>query len=101
MRFYLNGHFDGVYVLTEHFDAKDWFNDHEGRHASMADDDLNQLWRDVLAVKPLRMREVAKLLDLDNMTRWYIAAIFSDNRDAYQGPGSSWTADARARPGSG
>jgi len=87
VRFYLNGHFDGVYVLTEHFDAKDWFNDHVGRHASMADDDLDQLWRDVLAVKPLRMREVAKLLDLDNMTRWYIAAIFSDNRDAYQGPG--------------
>ena len=76
-----------MYVLTEHFDAKDWFEDHVGRRASMADDDLNQLWRDVLAVKPLRMREVAKLMDLDNMTRWYIAAIFSDNRDAYQGPG--------------
>lgn len=87
VRFYLNGHFDGVYVLTEHFDAKDWFADHVGRAASMADGDLDELWRQVRALKPLRMREVGRLIDLDNMTRWYIAAIFSDNRDAYQGPG--------------
>lgn len=87
VRFYLNGHFDGVYVLTAHFDAKDWFNDHVGHRASMADADLDRLWQHVKALQPLRMRDVGQLLDLDNMTRWFIAAIFSDNRDAYQGPG--------------
>ena len=87
IRFYLNGTFQGVYVLTEHFDVRDFFEPHGGRRAYMNDDQLDRLWSDVQALTPVRMRTLAPLVDVDNLTRWFIAMVFCGTLDAYQGPG--------------
>src|SRR5262249_15033432 len=81
VRFYLNGTFQGVYVLTEHFDVRDFFEPHDGRRAYMYDDQLDGLWRDVQALSPLRMRTIAPLVDIDNVTRWFIAMVFCGTLD--------------------
>lgn len=87
VRFLLNGEFLGVYVLSEYFDTTDYFEQHLGRPVSFSVADIEQLWRDVQAVRPLRMREVGRLVDLDNITRWFIAVVFCATGDPYQGPG--------------
>ena len=45
------------------------------------------MWRQVRAIRPLRMAPVGHLVDLDNLTRWFIATVFCATNDAYQGPG--------------
>jgi CotH protein len=87
VRFYLNGIFQDVYVVTEHFDPRDYFSTHIGHPALMDPEHLDQLWQQVQAIQPMRMREVSKLVDIENLTRWFIAVIFCGTHDAFQGPG--------------
>jgi len=87
VRFYLNGVFQDVYVVTEHFDPRDYFSTHLGHSALMDEQSMNRLWDQVQAIQPMRMREVSKLVDIDNLTRWFIAVIFCGTHDAFQGPG--------------
>ena len=87
VRFYLNGFFQDVYVVTEHFDPRDYFSTHIGHPALMDDENLDRLWDQVQALKPMRMREVSQLVDIENLTRWFIAVIFCGTHDAFQGPG--------------
>ena len=87
VRFYLNGIFQDVYVVTEHFDPRDYFSTHLGHPALMDEENFNRLWEQVQAIQPMRMREVSKLVDIDNLTRWFIAIIFCGTNDAFQGPG--------------
>jgi hypothetical protein len=87
VRFYLNGIFQDVYVVTEHFDPRDYFSTHLGHPALMNEENFNRLWEQVQAIQPMRMREVSKLVDIDNLTRWFIAIIFCGTNDAFQGPG--------------
>jgi len=87
VRFYLNGTFQGVFVLTEHFDVRDFFEPHHGRRAYMDDEQLDRLWSDVRAQPRPTMRTMAPLVDIDNLTRWFIAMVFCGTLDAYQGPG--------------
>jgi CotH kinase protein len=87
VRFYLNGFFQDVYVVTEHFDPRDYFSTHIGHPALMDDENLDRLWDQVRAMKPMRMREVSQLVDIENLTRWFIAVIFCGTHDAFQGPG--------------
>ena len=60
---------------------------HRGHPVSLNDDEFKQLWRQVRAIRPLRMAPVGHLVDLDNLTRWFIATVFCATNDAYQGPG--------------
>jgi hypothetical protein len=87
VRFLLNGEFQDVYVLTEHFHPRDFFVPHRGHPVSLNYDEFNQVWRQVRAIRPLRMASLGHLVDLDNLTRWFIASVFCATNDAYQGPG--------------
>ena len=98
VRFYLNGTFQGVYVLTEHFDVRDFFEPHAGRRAYMNDDQLDRLWSEVQNLTPLRMRTIAPLVDIDNLTRWFIAMVFCGTLDAYQGPGQFYQPERTPAP---
>ena len=68
--------------------------------ALMDDENLNRLWDQVQAIKPMRMREVSQLVDIDNLTRWFIAVIFCGTHDAFQGPPAfrCWESRARRSP---
>lgn len=86
-RFYLNGEFQGVFVLSEHFHPKHFFQTHFGHPVSLDADEFNQLWAQISALRPLRMSNVGHLIDLDNLTRWFLATAFCSAGDPFQGPG--------------
>ena len=87
VRFLLNGEFQGVFVLSEHFDARDFFETHAGHPVRADAAEFDALAAEIRALRPLRMRRVASIVDLDNLTRWFIAVAFCATGDAYQGPG--------------
>ncbi len=86
-RFYLNGDFQGVYVLTEHFDSDEFFETHWGHPVRLNAGEFEDLWRQLQALGPPRMPAVRQLVDLDNLTRWFIATVFCATGDPFQGPG--------------
>jgi hypothetical protein len=87
VRLFLNGRFEGVYVLTERLDA-DFFARRFGHGSFEADErSRDELYRWASAAPRLTMEEVAARVDLDNLTRWFIAYTFCDTLDAYQTPG--------------
>ena len=86
-RFYLNGEFQGVYVLTEHFDSDEFFKTHWGHSVRLNAGEFEDLWRQLQALGPPRMKTVGQLVDLDNLTRWFIATVFCATGDPFQGPG--------------
>jgi hypothetical protein len=87
VRFVLNGEFQGVYVVTEHLHPRDYFEAHPGYRMRATHDEINALWPQVRAIRPLRARTLAPLVDVDNLTRWFIAVVFCATGDAYQEPG--------------
>ncbi len=87
VRFFLNGEFQGVFVLTEHFDPDEYFKTHWGYPVRLNNSEFEALWQQVQALRPIRMRSVGQLVDLDNLTRWFIAVAFCATGDAFQGPG--------------
>ncbi len=86
-RFYLNGEFQGVFVLTEHFHPKHYFKTHLGHEVALDAAEFDQLWAELSAIQPLRMADAGRLIDLDNLTRWFIATVFCGTGDPFQGPG--------------
>ena len=86
-----------MFVLSEHFHPRDYFVAHRGHPVSLNYDEFNQMWRQVRAMRPIRMAPVGHLVDLDNLTRWFIATVFCATHDAYQGPGQFRDPDARRR----
>jgi CotH kinase protein len=87
VRFFLNGQFQGVYVLTEHFDSDEFFKRHWGHAVRLNAREFEELWRQLKGLGPPRMRTVGTLVDLDNLTRWFIATVFCATGDPFQGPG--------------
>ena len=86
VRFVLNGEAQGLFVLTERVD-EDFFAAHFGHQQVRADQtEFASLHRWVESMRPLRMDDVAERVDLDNLTRWFLAVAFCATRDAYQGP---------------
>ncbi|HET9264310.1 MAG TPA: SUMF1/EgtB/PvdO family nonheme iron enzyme [Vicinamibacterales bacterium] len=86
-RFVLNGEDQGLFVLTEHFDDE-YFDAHmPGHRVTMEIEDMEALRDTIDATRPLTMEAVSELLDLDNVTSWFLAVVFAATRDAYQGPG--------------
>jgi formylglycine-generating enzyme required for sulfatase activity len=87
VRFFLNGEFQGPYVVTEHFDDE-YFEAHmPGRRITMELPDMEQLHAQIGRTHPLTMEAAAELVDLENVTSWFLAVVFAATRDAYQGPG--------------
>ena len=86
-RVLLNGEFLGVYVLTENFHERHYFATHWGYPVRLDAAEMNALWQQVRALRPPRVHNVAPLLDLENMTRWFISVLFCASNDPFQGPG--------------
>ena len=87
VRFFLNGEYYGPFVLTERFDER-FFAAHWGYDdILLSQEEMNKLWEWVRTTRPLTMANVSKYVNIDNVTRWFVAAAFTATRDAYQGPG--------------
>ena len=90
--FFLNGEWQGVHVLTERFrDTNDMPLDSliaRFGHANFAADSrsFDHLYNQIAAFRPIRMSDVEPLIDLDNLTRWFIAILFCATEDVFQGP---------------
>lgn len=96
VRFFLNGEFYGVFVLTERIDER-FFEAHWGHGRIRVDQArFDELWDWVQHTRPLTVEAVREQIDLDNLSRWFLAVAFAGTRDAYQGPGQF---EDRARDG--
>jgi hypothetical protein len=86
-RFFVNGEYYGPFVLTERFDER-FFAAHWGYDdILLSQQEMNKLHEWVLHTRPLTMENVSRHVNIDNLTRWFLAVAFSATRDAYQGPG--------------
>jgi len=87
VRFFVNGEYYGPFVLTERFDER-FFAAHWGYDdILLSQEEMNKLYQWVLHTRPLTMENVSQHVNIDNLTRWFVAVAFSATRDAYQGPG--------------
>ena len=87
VRFFLNGEYYGPFVLTERFDER-FFAAHWGYDdILLSQEEMNNLWEWVRSTRPLTMEKVSQHVNIDNLTRWFVAVAFAATRDAYQGPG--------------
>src|SRR5688572_19273172 len=87
VRFFLNGEYYGPFVVTERFDER-FFAAHWGYDdILLSQEEMNKLWDWVKTTRPLTMANVSQDVNIDNVTRWFLAVAFTATRDAYQGPG--------------
>ena len=86
VRFLLNGEFQGVFVLNEHFHPKHYFEEHWSHLVNLRVPEFETLSAQISALRPMRMADVGRLVDLDNLTSWFIGVAFCGTEDAYQGP---------------
>jgi formylglycine-generating enzyme required for sulfatase activity len=87
VRFYLNEVYQGPFVLTERIDEH-YFAAHRGHgDVLQTPEAFDRLWKWVLETRPLSMARVAGQVDLESLTRWFLAVAFCATRDAYQSPG--------------
>ena len=87
VRFYLNGEYYGPCVLTERFDERFFAAHWDYDDILLSQDEMNTLFEWVRSTRPLTMANVSERVNIDNLTRWFVAVAFSATRDAYQGPG--------------
>jgi hypothetical protein len=86
-RFFVNGEFYGVFVLTERFDEQ-YFQAHWGHGLiDWTDEDMQRFWEWSVQHRPMTSAEVSAKADIDSLARWFLATAFMATRDAYQGPG--------------
>lgn len=98
VRLFLNGEYQGVYILMEHI-SRGYLLSHFGhdrfflaRSKSSSPLVLGSLkiYKQFLtwtyARTPLTMTEAAQRVDLDNFSRWIISVLFCATPDALQGP---------------
>ena len=102
VRFYLNGEYYGPFVLTERFDER-FFAAHWGYDdIQFSQEEMDELWdwvrHDPSAHHGERCRQH---VNIENLTRWFVAVAFSATRDAYQGPGQFLDRHERKAAGSG
>ena len=106
VRFFLNGQWQDVYVLTESLEAEissnpDYFTVHFGHDGILGPFDpgtkvdaedvripMDQLgrWLERLG-RPLTVRQVSERIDVENLTRWFLSVLFCATEDAFQIPG--------------
>jgi hypothetical protein len=85
VRLFVNGELLGVYVLTEHV-RRPFLRARYGHDNFIrADEEIVATLRRALArVFPLTMTEAERLVDVDNLTRWFIATIFNGTANPFQ-----------------
>lgn len=98
-RLFVNGDFLGVYVLTEHL-RRPFLRARYGHdHFIRADDEIVAALRAAVAdISPLTMAAADRLVDVDSLTRWFIATIFNGTLNPFQSemfrdetqPGARW-----------
>lgn len=84
---YLNGERQGAYVLTEHITSPGFLESRFG-HANFTAADrrtTEQLRRQIRARAPLTADAIRGLVDLDNLTTWFITMLYCGTTDAFQG----------------
>ena len=87
VRFFVNGEYYGPFVVSERFDER-FFAAHWGYDdILLSQEAMNTLWEWARTTRPLTMSNVSPHVNIDNLTRWFVAVAFSATRDAYQGPG--------------
>ncbi len=85
VRFFLDGEFQGVYVATEHISTA-FFKSHFGHSDfNRSKRAYDELYRQVTSQRPLTMANVSQVVDLENLTRWYLSVLFCATDDTYQG----------------
>jgi hypothetical protein len=85
-RVFLNGHSLGAYVLTEHVTSRGFQDAHFGhRGFTIADTDaLEDMWRWQREHPRLTVADVEEVVDLRNLTNWFISVLFCATTDALQ-----------------
>ena len=97
VRFFVNGDAYGPFVLTERLDER-FFAGRLGHEDVRFDEpSYRKLWEWVSATRPLTMENVARHVDVDSLTRWFLAVAFCATGDAYQSPNQFL--DTRRSPG--
>ena len=86
VRFLLNGEFQGVFVLYEHFHPRHYFPAHGRRAVTLERRRVRGALERGACARPRHDDTVGDLVDLDNLTRWFIATAFCGTRDPFQGP---------------
>jgi hypothetical protein len=86
-RVFLNGDSLGAYILTEHVTSRGFQDAHFGHRAfTIADTDaLEDMWRWQRERPRLTVADLEDVVDLDNLTNWFISVLFSATTDAFQG----------------
>jgi hypothetical protein len=86
-RVLLNGKPLGAYVLTEHVTSRGFQDAHFGhRGFTIADTAaIEDLWRWQRERRRLTVADVDDVVDLDNLTQWFISVLFCATTDAFQG----------------
>jgi hypothetical protein len=92
-RLFLNGEFQGVYVLTERIEREFLESRFPGNRmaglgvgADIVDRALELTsWLD--AQPSLTVDAVSRRVDLENLTRWFLAVLFCATEDVFQAPG--------------
>ncbi|MBI2834738.1 MAG: SUMF1/EgtB/PvdO family nonheme iron enzyme [Acidobacteria bacterium] len=84
VRFFVNGEYYGPFVVTERFDER-YFAAHWGYDdILLSQTAMNELWQWVLHTRPLTLDAVAQHVNVDSLTRWFVAVAFCATLDAYQ-----------------
>ena len=92
VRFFLNGEWQGVHVVTENVNKAvnpEFFLVHFG-HDRFTDilAPMEELWEWIQAQgRPLTMERIGERIDVPNMTKWFLSVVFCATGDAFQGPG--------------
>lgn len=84
---FLNGQPLGAYVLTEHVTSRGFQDAHFGHRAFTIADTaaIEDMWRWQRERPRLTMADVGEVVDLDNLTSWFISVLFCATTDAFQG----------------
>ncbi len=86
VRLFLNGRFEGLYVVTEHLGAG-FFRAHYGHGQFFASEESQRELFEWARREPrLTMATAGARVDVDNLTRWFITHVFCDTLDAFQTP---------------
>ncbi len=98
VRFFVNGEYYGPFVLTERFDER-FFAAHWGYDdILLSQEEMNKLWDWVRTTRPLTMENVSQHVNIENLTRWFLAVAFSCDARRVSGPGTI-SGSKRKRPG--
>jgi hypothetical protein len=87
VRFLLNGEFQGVFVLYEHFTPAHYFASHGRRNIRLEASEFVALYDEIHALAPFTAETVGAIVDLDSLLKWFLATAFCATRDPFQGPG--------------